>query len=241
MLNKRIMSLSLAALTTASLATSALAATVNTTMKVSAAYKTVTINVTVPTADVAATINPYALPIEIAKSDNSKVKISGQIVTTPTSIANDSDFDLSVGATVTTAVTGVTLSSTKLTKTNTGKDIYAQLQLVASSATGEKTTDADSISDTVITESAKDTTWDSATSVTLTADAAGVTKDGLVTLKAATLGTTTGGDSTTTYNKGSVALVRVTGSVVESPSTAWAEADKFVTTIAYTFKPASST
>jgi hypothetical protein len=245
MLNKRIMSLSLAALTAASMAIPAFADNTsqpaNSTV-VTAAYKEAKISVVVPTSGTAV-INPYGLPTEFpyttALKDGTKAaKISGQIVTTPMAIFNSGDYALTVGVKVTTETTGNAKIVSRLTAKGTDNEIAAQLQMVQTGDTvvGESTTDATTISDAVITASADSSTWDAATSLALsTADA--VSKDGMVTLNAAKLGEDNNGAKTITYQEGSGALVRLTGTCIESPTTAWVAADGFKATIAYTFKP----
>jgi hypothetical protein len=254
MLNKRIMSLTMAGVLALSMAAPALAddAPSNTANSTTAAnsteitvtHKDVTIDVTVPTTGTAY-INPYALPIKVGTDkDGNDVKITGQQITTvPMAITNDGDIALTVGASVTTTATGAAkIKTAKLEKTDTEASVYAQLQVVSSNIVGEKTKDATTIASNVLTLGAKDATWESATSLTLDS-AQKAEKSGMVTLAASTIATqTVSGQSTTTttYNKGSVALVRLTGSVVESPATDWVAADGFKAVVAYTFKPATT-
>jgi hypothetical protein len=221
--------------------------TTNTTLTMDAAYEAVTIAVTVPKTG-AAVINPYGLPISFTLSDSSTQKITGQqITTTPVSIKNDGDVSLDVGATVTTALTeksGMTLISTAPVTTgknaSTGKDAYVYLQLATvDDAKGDATSKANDISDAVIKASVADSTWADATKLVLSTDDA-VTSSKLVTLVAATV-TGTGSSQTVTYNKGSVAAVRLAGNVVTAPEDdAWATTDGFTATIAFTFTPNTS-
>jgi hypothetical protein len=208
--------------------------------EVTAKYQEATISVTVPAKN-ETFINPYGLPTEFtysaAQSDGAtSAKISGQIVSTPMAICNDGDYALSVGAKVTTKAAGNAKIVARLTSKGTDNEIAAQLQLVQAGKdiVGEKTKDATTIADAVIKASANSTTWDEATSVTLDTTNP-VTKDGLVTLAASKVAA----DKTVTYNEGSIALVRLTGSCIESPTKEWAETDGFTATIAYTFKPAA--
>jgi hypothetical protein len=246
MLNsKKIASLGLAMAMAATMAVPAFADTVNTSTKVTAVYKDVTIAVAVPTTN-DTFINPYGLPSEFtytnAQDGAKSVKISGQIVSTPMAIFNQSDYDLSVGAKVVTTTTGNAKIVSRLTSKGTDNEITAQLQIVQTDANvvGEATSDADKISDAVIKASADSTTWDAATSLALVSGTEGVSKDGLVTLNAAELGEDKNGAKTTTYKEGSGALVRLTGSCIEAPTTAWTATDGFTAAIAYTFKPATT-
>jgi hypothetical protein len=247
MLNKRIMSLSLAALTVASLAAPAFAAEEtqttqpkNTTV-VSGAYKEVAIAVTVPTTG-EAQINPYGLPVELTKSASSTkaAKVTGeQIVTQPMYISNEGDVALDIAASVTTTVKNIELVTDKtgLAK-STDKQAYVELQMVQSA---NKSLTDDTAKDKIIDEYATAATWTADTVGTLALPAGGddaATADKLATLAASKV-TGTGSDAVVTYNAGSIVLYRLAGEVVTKPddSTPWADGDGFTATIAFTFTP----
>jgi ribosomal protein L30E len=202
---------------------------------VTTTYKTITIAVTVPSTGTAQ-INPYGLPVEVKDSAGSATlgKITGQQITTaPMYISNDGDIALTVGATVSaTASEGVNLV-TKVNAKSTAKDIYAQVQMVAApdSVAGAKA----AIGDLAIKACIDDANWTSANSLAVSTSE--TSNSSMVTLAKNTMETD---GSLATYAKGAIALVRLTGSVTESPADDWAETDSFTTTIAYTFKPASN-
>jgi hypothetical protein len=230
----------------------------NTSTAVTSNYVAVPINVSVP-ATAKAQINPYGLPVTIKAVDSTNgtdSTITGQkIVSQPMYITNEGTVALKVSASVTTKVTGsktglAEMVATAPTSTTTDKQIYAQLQMVANSAaitgyTGTSTSDwktalTDTDKDTLNGAFAKDSTWTGASSLTLSTDDA-VTKADMVTLAKVkdptydTAGTTM--TAPAAYDKGSVAMFRITGSVTEDPENAWTTSDGFVATIAFTFKP----
>jgi hypothetical protein len=242
---KKIMSLAMASAMVASMAVPAFAA--NET-KITTTYKDVTISVTVPTDTTDAWINPYGLPMSVKTTGSqTESKITGQqIVTTPMAIKNDGDVALSVGAKVVTEPTGLTIVSKAPTAKTTDKQAFVQLQMVASTATGDKTDKANDIEDTIFSESAKSSTWANATSLTLVAKTtespdAAATSSEMATLAASKVTAGTGGGADKIeYQQGSVVLVRLTGTVTQDPTTAWTTSDQFVSTITYTFKPATT-
>jgi spore germination protein YaaH len=247
MLNKKIMSLTLAALTTASLAAPAFAASntstaTNTQTVITTTYAEIPISVTVP-ATGTAQINPYGLPVEFTKSASStkSAKVSGQqIVSQPLYIVNEGDVALSIGATVTTTAQGVTIAK-EIKEGDEDKDAVVRLEMKQSA---NKTLD-DAGKDKIIDEFAATDTWasvDEDSQVLLSTDDP-VEKDGLATLAASKVTTTTDTSNkttkTVTYNAGSIVLFRLAGEVVTKPSTAWATTDTFTTTIAFTFTPST--
>jgi membrane-associated protease RseP (regulator of RpoE activity) len=238
MLNKKIMSLALAALTTASLAIPALAEdnTTNTTT-VTGAYEEIAIAVTVPTTGTVS-INPYGLPVELKKSESSTktAKVTGQqIVTQPMYISNEGDVALTVGATVTTTAKNFDLVDAKPADTVTDKQAYINLEMVQSA---NKSLSDDTAKDKIIDEYATDSTWTSATQLTLSSD--DVTKEDMATLAASKV-SGSGSDKTVTYNVGSIVLFRLAGNVVTKPDTAWTTSDSLTAKIAFTFTPATTT
>jgi hypothetical protein len=215
----------------------------NTTIVISTDYKKITIAVTVPTTGTAQ-INPYGLPVELTLSDNSTKKITGQQITSqPMYITNDGDIALTVGATASIKANDGTNIVTKANSKSTTKDVLAQLQMVASKATDlEASTEtgamADTSKDKLITEFATASTWTDSGVTSLTLSTSETTNSSMGTLAASTIDTT---NKKIKYAAGSVALFRLTGSVTESPTEAWATTDGFTTTVAFTFKPVSST
>jgi hypothetical protein len=204
----------------------------NTTV-VDTKYQKVEIEVTVPTTG-SAQINPYGLPVEVMLKDGKTAagKITGQQITTaPIYVTNDGDVALTMGATVTGKATeGVSLL-TKANARSTTKDVVAQVQVVAAPDTVVGA--ATGIDDLAIKAFIDEDNWEGASSVAVSTTA--TTNDNLVTLAAMTKDK----DDNELYAEGGVALVRLNGTVTESPATPWAETDGFTTTIAFSFKPAA--
>jgi hypothetical protein len=130
----------------------------NTTTEIETTYQEIPIAVTVPTTG-AAQINPYGLPVEVKDGDDVIAEITGQQITTaPLYITNNGNIALSVGATVTAETKGsVNLVTSAIVTSgksaNTGKDIYAYLQMA-------KVAD---VKDVVVTDAATDLTTPVAT------------------------------------------------------------------------------
>jgi hypothetical protein len=120
---------------------------------------------------------------------------------------------------------------TKANARSTTKDVVAQVQVVAAPDTVVGA--ASGIDDLAIAAFIDEDNWEGAGSVAVSTTA--TTSDNLVTLAASKQDD----KGTVTYTEGSVALVRLTGTVTESPTTPWAETDGFTTTIAFSFKPAA--
>jgi hypothetical protein len=240
---KKIMSLAMASAMVASMAVPAFAADKTTTVNVT--YAETPISVTVPTQG-SAQINPYGLPVTVTTTGSSTAsKITGQqIVTTPMAIKNDGDVALTVGAKVVTTATGLTIVNKAPTAKTTEKQAFVQLQMVASTATGDSTNKATDIEDKIFSESADSSTWENATSLTLVgvtteSPDAVATASEMATLAASKVTKGTSGD-TIEYQAGSIVLLRLTGTVTQNPTTAWAAADKFSSVITYTFQPATT-
>jgi hypothetical protein len=254
MLNKRIMSLSLAALTTAALAAPAFAATANQTV-VTTTYAEIPISVTVPTTGTAQ-INPYGLPVSVKKNTSGAAAAtikSHQITTQPLYITNNGDTKLSIGATVTTAVkSGSNLAivdkepnNTKPAKSGdpeltTAKQAFVYLEVEQASTTSTAKTLSAEEKDKLIDEAAN---WSSATyssgtdtMLLLSTDKA-VSKSGMVEIEPMA---TDNDGNLTNYASGSIVLFRLDGTVTESPEEAWSTKDSFTATIAFTFKPATT-
>lgn len=247
-LKNRILSGAMAGVLAMSLAVPAFAAggtpapaAANTT-EINGTYTPITIDVVVP-ANGAAQINPYGLPIDVTKSDNTtKVSFENQkIMTQPTAaIKNKMKVDLAVKAAVTGAIkalpggstaTPMKFASEALTADVTAKSVFAYVQAKPSAQTGaDDTTLADALIDEYAAwEQDYDATKDILVKVGTE------TKENFVTLKAATMDTN---GAFTAFAKGSVAMIRVAGDVVASPREDWSTDDGFTVKIAYTFAPA---
>jgi hypothetical protein len=249
---KKIMSLALTGALAFTMAAPAFAVTkdANSTV-VTGTYQETTIDVTVPSTGTV-TINPYGLDVEVTKSDSStKVKFAGQqILSAPMYIANNSKYDLTVNASITTKVnTGLTLAAESLASSDsTDKSAFVYFQMVAIDGAEGKSAAKD-VNDAAIDACAADATWTSADQLVLdSTKAVTTTEDTAVTLKAATtpaVAASGEGDSAVaatpaTYAKGSVAVFRLAGDCIQSPATAWAAKDGFTATIAFTFTPGNA-
>lgn len=262
---KKLLSMGMALVMTASLAVPAFAADdtpANTTI-ITGSYTETVIDVVVPST-ATAVINPYGLGTTVTKSDGTtKVALTGQVITPTQAIINNTDLDLTVGATVVGEVVlaegADTASAMKLSATTTkgvgsdpdaegyvapatSKSAFVQLQAVAApaavtTAASTDPTDADTRNDAIIDAGKLDATWTSAKSVTVGTKA--VEEGNLVALKKATLDAADG--TVKTYNAGSIALFRLTGDCVTSPKNAWTENDTFKVTVSFTFAPAATT
>lgn len=240
MKTKRLLTLALAGAMSVSMAVPAFAAVSNTSTKITSKYAAADIAVTVPKTGTAV-INPYGIGMSVAKSDGSKVQITGQIATAPLLITNESGMKLEVGAAVTGVVKeGSTLKfATEATADAdpalTTKSAFVQLQWVKApdSVLGDN---AAEVTDLAIDEIVKDATWTNAAAVTVGTKEAKPEDDvTLPVMEAATVDADSGAFEA--YPKGSVVLYRLTGDCVESPKDAWATTDGFDVNVAFTFKP----
>ena len=252
---KRIMTGAMAAAMSLSMAVTAFAAdppaATNTETTITAAYKEIPIAVTVPDVGTAQ-INPYGLPVECKKSDNSTVKISGQQITTaPMGISNEGEIDLDVSATVIGTTKGAfkfVASADAITGKGAEGDAdyvapsslangFVYLQAKATAAvTGTAANDIqDAIIDTCVGTWAS--TYDEDADIPVSTIAATATAKPLGTLKAGTFNA----GAQSGYAAGSILAVRLAGVVTESPRTPWAAADGFTATVSYSFKPAPAT
>lgn len=227
---KRFASLALAGAMAVSMAAPAVAADQNTV--ITATYQETELAVTVP-ATASAIINPYGLPVTM---EDAVTSISGQPITmaAPLVIENQSAVALKVGANVKTVLTGITALETAANKgtvagDTTGKKIYVEFQ--AFTADG---VDGTSAADPTVTNpkfaALKDS--DAVLKAVLDASTAGVDATGDLVLRE-------GKDAMS--QDGGVAFVRLSGVAAKKPATDWAETDKFVTTITYSFEPSTYT
>jgi hypothetical protein len=235
MLNsKKIASLGLALAMTATMAVPAFAANETT---VSATYSEPEISVTVPSTGTIA-INPYGLPVKFEKSDGTTASITNQQITTaPLTIRNEGK-DSALGAYVTVSSkvgsnSGVGFinedpTTSTVEGASTSKKIFLTLEGQASATTGAA---GDTLEDALIEEFCDSTKWTAPTQLTLDGDGALTTKSQIATLEAL--------DADGKYQAGSIALIRLTGKLVEDPESAWTTKDSFTTTIAFTFKTAT--
>lgn len=256
-LKQRVVTTALAGAMALSMAVPAFAA--GTTTKVTASYKEITIDVVVP-GTLAATINPMGMPVKLPAGEGSTAKeVSNKIVSNPAAVINRSSMDLVVGATLTGEVKGNLklaptawddTDATKIPTTNSAFIILEMKKAGAAVLNDEGTnTDADKIAAEWEKWTSQDFATDFATADAVADKAKGTddaddavlvlgTKavstgaEGLVKLKAADIAA----DSTVTVDDDGVGFFRLDGQVVESPKTAWAKADGFSATIAFTFK-----
>jgi hypothetical protein len=248
MLNKRITSLALAALTAASLAVPAFAAeegttaqttesTTNRSTAVTGTYQAVDIAVVVPSTGTVV-INPYALPVEIAKDGSTAITVKNQqIVTKPLSIKNKSDIalDINVSATATTkgALTLATAPIADVT-TDTKNDAFVYLAIEESDLTGGTST----VTDTAIAKKYAEVKWTEYTAESTPANVlalktSAVSKEKMGTLAAATLSNGTFSE----YKAKSIAYIGLVGQCAQSPKSAWTTKDGLTANIAFTFTP----
>ena len=240
---KKFASLALAGVMTASLAVPAFASET----EITGTYTAPDIDVVV-TPSAAAFINPLGLDIEVATG----VTVSGrQIISAPMTIKNQSAMDLQVDASMTATINEG--SDMRFVGTTTGgagstKTAFAYLQATqAKDLIGaDATVDATAIGTAY---AAWDATAYSASTDLLVNSAMATSKANLVVVRAADM--SGAGNTFAAYKPGSVALVRLAGDCVASPTAgSWTETktegdkttgDGFTINVAYTFKPAAVT
>ncbi|MCI9213899.1 MAG: hypothetical protein HFF75_01360 [Oscillospiraceae bacterium] len=240
---KKLASLALAGVMTASLAVPAFASET----EITGTYTAPDIDVVV-TPSAAAFINPLGLDIEVATG----VTVSGrQIISAPMTIKNQSAMDLQVDASMTATINEG--SDMRFVGTTTGgvgstKTAFAYLQATqAKDLIGaDATVDATAIGTAY---AAWDATAYSASTDLLVNSAMATSKANLVVVRAADM--SGAGNTFAAYKPGSVALVRLAGDCVASPTAgSWTETktegdkttgDGFTINVAYTFKPATVT
>lgn len=272
---KRLASLAMTGALALSISAPAFAATTGTmtapaagkSTKITATYEEATVDVLVP-ATATAIINPMGIGYDVVKSDNStKVPFTGQICTVPMAIYNKSVFDVNVGATASATINQsavpmrLATATTKAQGTEgqddyvpaqTSKSAFVQLEVVAAPATVKTSGGADqtdnTLNDNIIVESAKAATWTGvAADKKLTIGTRAASVDDMVRLKKAL---DDGSGNFDGFDVGSIALFRLTGDCVESPSGGWIKADSaatpavvgdgFIADITFSFKPVVS-
>ena len=202
------------------------------TTVITATYADTDLEVTVP-ATAAAVINPYGLPVQM---EDAVTSLSGQPITiaAPLLIQNQSSVALKVGASIATTVeTGMTLETADGGDydTNPAKELYVEFQ--AFEAAG---IDGSTAEDPTKTNPAWAGLKDADATLKVALDTAGAVDAAAVV---------TGDDLVLREGKdglsqaGGVAFVRLSGKVAKKA--AWAETDKLVATITYSFEPATYT
>lgn len=230
MKGKKLLSLALSGILAASLAVPAFATSTN----IEGSYEDITIAVLVPQAGTAQ-INPYGLPVKLTTAGSS---ITGeQIVTRPLAIANQSEVDLAVSATVTASIKGdLKFIEAAPLADDTSKSAFVYLQMKQENTLVETTLATDKKSFAAATIDPLAAAWkqayDADKDLVLNARDTGASKENMVFLKKAT---DNGG--TMEISAGGAAMFRLSGAVVASPREAWTTADGFTSTVAFTFKP----
>lgn len=258
MKSKKLLSLGLSLVMSLSLAVPAFAAANNSnTTEISGTYKDVVIAVDVP-ATGAAFINPYGLDLKVpqAEGDATEVTITGQqIVSAPMALKNKTAMDLSVSATVTGTITPITVPDGETaptlmkfaTSTTKGSGGSPDSPDYVPPATGKsafvyfQAKQAADTSGTPANIAAEYAAWGASafnadTDVIVAAKA--VAKENIMTLRAAAVDNT---GAFTAFKAGSIGMFRLTGDCTSGAKANWTEKDKFTTTVAFTFTPATIT
>lgn len=194
-------------------------------------YKEVRLAVTVPSTG-KAVINPYGLPITLSE----KYSISGQGISNaaPLTVQNRSAVPLKVNVSITATKTGnfAFETATSIGSTETGNKGLVKFEMFPAPALTETTLENEDalIGGFAALDSAKalpanglqvkgvDGTPDAATNI--------------LTLRE--------GSADGSLQAGGAAYFRLTGEAVKAPTTAWAAADGFTATIAFTFEPSAT-
>ena len=246
----RILPLILALLLTMSVGIPAFAeeeeSTFNSETEITSTYKEPEIAVTVPETG-SAFINPLGLPVEVG---NDEKVVGQQIVTAPLFISNEGDIAMKVSASVTTTLPeGATMSllasdTTIKDGTETGKKAFLYFQMAPTALTGTDGPYDDGEPTAAASEEIAN--WDqahTAKDIVLANGKAVKSTAPMVTLAASTItpGSQPQDPATITYNAGSIAMFRLAGVLVEEPKTPWDVNDTFTVTVAFTFKPDTTT
>lgn len=219
-------------------------------------FKAITLNVTVP-ATGGASINPYGLPVNLTHEEGSGADkktvidgtISGEQITVgaPLMIYNGSTVALAVSAEVTGEADtngavvliedATKVDAEETTGDNTGKvlkNVAAKFEAFPA-PTFEGVANDWEVADKNVAFAALKSEDAVLTAPVLAADADGNGKmtTGTLVLRE--------GDEDGNPQAGSAAFIRLSGSVAKKPSEAWAAADKFTATIAFTFEPSEYT
>lgn len=225
---KRFASVAMAGALALSLASPAFAAS---NSVITGNYKEVRLAVSVPSTG-KAVINPYGLPIAL----NDTYSISGQGISNaaPLTVQNRSAVPLTVDVSITGAVLGNFAFETgsSISTTETGNKGLVKFEMFPAPALTEATLENE---DTLIGGFAA---LDSANAL----PSGGVQVKGVTgTPDAATnIMTLREGDENGSLQAGGAAYFRLTGQAVKKPNTAWAAADGFTATIAFSFSPSAT-
>ena len=220
----------------------------NTETEITGTYTAPKIAVTVPeTGD--AFINPLGLPVEVG---NGEKVVGQQIVTAPLFISNEGDIAMKVSASVTgvlpegSVMKFLAADTTIKDGTEGNKAAFLYFQMAPTSLTGT-TGPYDAQGKPTADASEEIANWDQAYSATKDV----VIQNGkpakstapMVILSASTItpGSQPQDPATITYNAGSIAMFRLAGVLVEEPKTPWDTNDTFSATVAFTFKPDTTT
>ena len=175
-----------------------------------------------------AQINPYGLPVKLTTANKSIV--NEQIVTKPLAIANKSEVDLAVSASVVATANGdLKFVEAAPLAGDTSKSAFVYLQmkpertLLESALNTEKTGFTDTVLDTAA--AAWKQAYNADKDLVLNGREAGSSKENMVFLKKAS---TTGGN---------VTIAQGGGAMFSNPREAWTESDGFNATVAFTFRP----
>lgn len=244
---KRFGSIAMAGALALSLASPAFAASTqpkNSTI-ITGGYEDIPISVTVPTTGTAK-INPYGLPVKMAKSDETTATISGQQITHEVlAVRNNGDvaLDMSVKSFLVVPKGEVAITTAK----DTGKGMKVDLQVAGLNDAKYAVSSADeTLQDKLIDAFASPATWASAATVNAPAVAAGGDGTGVTVgtgNNVATLGAATVADGEVTYGKDSIALFRLKGDMAQEPvdnssaENPWDSADGFTATVVFKFAP----
>lgn len=214
-------------------------------------YEDPEIDVTLTTGTISAVINPYGLPVELKADDGStvlgKIKTNSQIVTaTPLVGYSLSEVDLKVGATVIGEPVGdFRLAIEKPAADSTMKTGLVYLEMKTVNDLGY-TTATDTTAQIGALTGSKILTelngWAKKEYAETNADQLIVntreaSKSGMCTLKAAV--DASGNKLTTPATTGGYLLARLSGDVVQKPTTEWVATDGLNVTISWTFEPAT--
>jgi len=206
---KKLLSFVMAGMCVSTLTAPATAANVT---KISAVCRLPEIKVTVPSTG-RVYINPYKIPVNIGASEN-----SGQIISLPASIANNSEVPIEVNVTVTgkpKSGSTLTLSQTSTKDSDeTSKKVFLYFEMQATDPGTDLTT----------------LTWDSAYNADKHVIINGQKKDNIVKLSAAENGKAT---------EGGIGAFHIAGDAVQSPENEWNDTDGVDVDIAFTFTPLS--
>lgn len=231
-LKTRILSAAMAGVLAVSMAIPAFASSTN----IEGSYQDITIAVLVPKTGTAQ-INPYGLPVKLETAGQS---ITGeQIVTKPLAIANQSEVDLAVSATVTASLKGdLRFIDTAPAADDTSKSAFVYLQMKQETTLDqtdlntEKTGFTDAALDPVA--AAWKQAYSASKDLVLNSLDAGASKENMVFLKKGTAGSDA---NLMDIAAGGAAMFRLSGAVVAAPREAWTATDGFTSTVAFTFKP----